>query len=214
MSANAQQEIFSTLDAAYVEELETKFRETTQALYRASGRKIQPLYPWVLVRLLDRQQSYKGVIALPEKQNKVVLEGIVVAIWRPFFKTLRPAIAWKPRSLGPTTMAKEVMLSHVEMKSDLNPGDRVLFQHWAGQPVHGLDDQKYRFVRERDWSETKDGGIMAKVETETNAMEAFAAHLEELSGAYWHLDREELRHACERFLIIDRQAPSVTLSGK
>lgn len=113
----------------------------------AAERTIRCLYPWVLVKVLPKDQMYKGILYLPDapgkdkSQNKPVAEGIVLSTWHPFF-----TVAKKTREnlLGEPV----VVWTQFERKSNLKPGDHILFPHWAGQPAGELDAKEFRLIQE------------------------------------------------------------------
>lgn len=92
---------------------------------------IELLCPQVLVRVLPRDY-YVGNIYIPDtkESNKPVYEGITVRTWRP--KKL------PGKNPG----------DFYEIRSELKPGDHVLFPHFAGQPIPGLNQDRYRSVPE------------------------------------------------------------------
>jgi len=82
-----------------------------------------PKFPWVLVYVLPREQRI-GTLWVPgdaKSQNKVTLEGVVVKLWK---------------------------ADHLKVKSNLEIGDHVLFQHHAGQPFADRSKDDFRVVKE------------------------------------------------------------------
>src|SRR5579864_7112812 len=70
-----------------VASMEEQVQALTEMLYAAHSRRFVPRFPWVFVRVISKEQVYKGVIHLPaSEQNKVNHEGIVLATWKPFDK--------------------------------------------------------------------------------------------------------------------------------
>lgn len=99
--------------------------------YADTGITITPLFPAVLVRVLPPPtKSASGLILFAETttqgNHNPVYEGIV----------LRPYPPKKTVYKG-----KEILLD-----SGLKVGDHICFPHWAGEPVKGLDDDRYRLV--------------------------------------------------------------------
>lgn len=137
-----------------LEKLEQKFSELAREIYEQGERRIRPTWPWVLIRLMPKEQKI-GHIICPEgsgakAQNKPLAEGIVLATWEPHWsRFIRPA--------------KETVDS-VWRESEFEIGDRVLFPSFAGLPVNFLDDRTYRLVRE--WTFDELGGVMCKVHYE------------------------------------------------
>lgn len=189
----------------------------TQWLYRQSNRTFTPCYPWVLVWVLDKEQVTEAGVVLPGfEQNKTVHEGIVVATWKPFTK-----------ELGTGPVNGERVWRTVEKESQFTPGQHILFPHWAGAPLHGFNDKRWRVVKEEEWSESKDGGIFAEVEyspVHTKTGEKLRKILNEIlpkeavdnDGIYDCTGLASLIAATieEQFLIVDKDSKSVTLSGR
>jgi len=134
-----------------VEELEKEFSQLAQEIYQRGERRIYPTWPWVLIRAVPKEQQY-GSLMLPDvegpgKQHKPLLEGIVLATWKPHWSRFR-----KPGV--PTD-------EQIFRESDFKPGDRVLYPHFAGLPVNFLDDKNYRLIRE--WTFDELGGAFGIV---------------------------------------------------
>ena len=160
-----------------------------------SRRLFTPLYPLVFLRVLPLEEERGGII-LPENsaQNKTIHEGVVVCTW-----------AACAKSGG--------------KRSDLTPGDHVLFPHWCGMEIPGFDRAHYRIVKEEGWSLSKDGGIFATVEDlpcEDTPMTVLKRILidecPDLVAMHntlnWIMGRVE-----ESLYLIDRKHSGVTLSG-
>lgn len=133
------------------EVLEEKFGELAQKIYQCGERRIQPTWPWVLIRSVPKEQKF-GALYLPDndgsqKQHKPLLEGIVLCTWLPH---------WSPKKEKNGTVLEQVW-----RQSEFKVGDRILYPHFAGLPVNFLDESKYRLVRE--WTFDPDGGVMCKV---------------------------------------------------
>lgn len=183
----------------------------TQELYKEANRSFRPLYPWVLVRVLEKENVTKSGIILPAiDQSKVINEGIVIATWRPFTK-----------EIGKLDANGNKFTRTIEKRSSMVIGEHVIYPHWAGMPIHGFSDKLYRVVREEDWEESKQGGIFGKVDYEdgddTTPHNVLYQLLHDflLEGGPVASDEEvamlvvKLEH---RFLLVDRQRKSVTLS--
>lgn len=102
-----------------INELEKQLADTCQKIYELGEQRFKPLYPWLLVRVLPKEQKV-GTLWLPEKQNKVLYEGIVLETWG--------------ESKG--------------RKSEVKRGDRVWFPHYEGMPCSYLNENHYRLIRE------------------------------------------------------------------
>lgn len=135
-----------------VEKLEQKFGELAEEIYQAGERRIQPSYPWVLVRVVPKEQKV-GSIFMSEnsgarEQNKPLWEGIVLVTWKPFTETH-------------ISFELDGAKYYKHMESEFKAGDRILFPHHSGLPVNFLDDRRYRLVREVTGDPI--GGAMCKV---------------------------------------------------
>lgn len=110
-----------------------------------------PKFPWVLVHVLPREQRV-GSLWVPgdaKHQNKVTLEGVVVKIWK---------------------------ADHLDIKTELEIGDHVLFQHFAGQPFSNASAEDFRMIKEGftrvvDSEIVDNGHIFAKVNYSTKEVE-------------------------------------------
>ena len=163
-----------------VEERETVLQHVVQELYSVAERIIEPLYPWVLVRIMPKEQQV-GSIFLVEKQNKTFYEGIVLAIWKPFWKEYTGDLKFDMD-------AEDKMFSHrvvnkrVQIKSGVEVGDRIMFMHFEGQPVPYLDELHYRMIHEVETH--PNGGIWGKL------------HLQEDTGLKEKLDKMFKNKTC------------------
>lgn len=141
-------------------QLESELSFIAQQIYEMGERRIQPLWPWLLIRLVPKEQSRNGLV-LPENfgastQNKPLFEGIVLETWKPHWRRIK--------ELGENK-------DHYRM-SDLMIGDRVLFPSFAGVPVHFLDVNNYRLVRE--WTFDANGGVQGIVNYQKDELTRFA----------------------------------------
>jgi len=174
------------------------------------NRMIVPMYPWCLVLVCSKAQKI-GLIHTPDKQNKTVHEGIVLATWSD-----------KVVSRG-TTHQNGVRVERDEvLHSEMNLGDRVLFHHFAGAPVPGWNPDRFRLVKERDWEAQNIGGIFAKLQINEDLTRPLEQLIElvhdatpEEGLAYYDSKMASLLKAQieDRFLVVDRASGSVTLSG-
>jgi co-chaperonin GroES (HSP10) len=180
-----------------VASMEEQVQALTEMLYATHSRRFVPRYPWVFVRVISKEQVYKGVIHLPaSEQNKVNHEGIVLATWKPIVK-YDGELAW-------------------QKCSELKPGDRVLFPHWAGLPiVKEFKDTQYRIVKECEWLQSQEGGIFATVEYPERERSPSHKLREILNSSYCQGNKELIAECIEeQFLLVDRDEQSVTLSGR
>ena len=122
-----------------VESLEKQFSDLAQEIYERGERRIAPSYPWILVRVVPKEQKVGHIImsenAGNKEQNKPLYEAIVLKTWKPF---VQDYCAFEDDSVQ----------YHKQMTSEFIPGDRVLFPHHSGLPINFLDERKYRLVRE------------------------------------------------------------------
>lgn len=161
------------------------------------------MMPNVLVKVLPKEM-FSGNILIPDikSTNKPIYEGIVLRTWLPQI-----------------TYNKEG--DHRWIHSELFIGDHVLFPHFAGQPVPGLDTDVYRSIPE---GINKRGGIVfgnetgvifAKVDYQRPSVEEVVARIcgefENLSD-YFVL--RLLRRLREEFDIVVKVKGSRTLSGR
>jgi co-chaperonin GroES (HSP10) len=118
--------------------LEQEIDELALELFTTHETQFIPTHPWVFVRILPREQLYKGLIVLPDNksQNKPVHEGIVLSTWLPF--THR----WREQHNG------EWIDCEKEIHTDFEIGDHVAYPHWTGMPAPGWDERYYRLVPE------------------------------------------------------------------
>jgi co-chaperonin GroES (HSP10) len=177
--------------------LEVQVNQLMAELY-GRNRKLTPMYPWVFVRTLPKEQKIGSIYTPDSGQNKTVHEGIVLAVWKPFEQR---------KIVG----GKEVA---VPMASNLHPGDHVLFAHWAGLPVVGYSAKNYRIVKEEGWTADKEGGIFATVEYNDSRPAAKLEQLLERVLSDWFETEEIVEEIEKQFLLVDRDGHSVTLSGR
>src|SRR6266702_3318365 len=70
-----------------VGKLEKQLAKLCDRIYGLSveGRRLTPLYPYLLTRVLPKEHITPGGLVLPETdQNKILYEGIVIATWQPY----------------------------------------------------------------------------------------------------------------------------------
>lgn len=138
-----------------VQKLEDKLHKLSQKIYDTGFRRIQTTWPWVLVRVCPKESKIGSlytpgdIFGADMRQHKPLLEGIVLATWKPHWSRFR-----KP--------SEESTIRQVWRESEFEIGDRVLFPHFAGLPVDYLDDKNYRLVRE--WTFDPNGGVMCKID--------------------------------------------------
>jgi co-chaperonin GroES (HSP10) len=199
-----------------VQEQEKALNTLTQELYAASNRTFRPKFPWVFVRVLQReQQTDSGLILPATEQNKTLHEGIVLVTWKPVEFELD--MRRKEESNGVITYHPEPA-AKMRRESELKPGDHVLFPHWAGMPVDGFSEKRYRLVKEIGWHESKDGGICGVVEhspVETKAVAKLKDMIVRMiDKGFMDWDKDLIASIEKQFVVVDRDGQSVTLSGR
>ena len=167
----------------------------TLQLYNESERRFTPRFPLIFVMELARAQEYGSIVLVEGKvQNKPVLEGIVLA-------------TWEPRVIHKKIGSEDVA---IYMESELNVGDHVMFPHWCGVPAPGFS-YRYRLVEE-DFNKSEYGGILGVVEYEQKPQaEMLSEFLALTEGEEFDSFIDKF---LDRFVLIDKNAHSVTLSGK
>lgn len=160
-------------------------------------RKIVPLYPYVLVKLLPKEQKIGRIYAPDVHQNKVLHEGIVLAT----FKEHERSINRKP----------------VLAKPSVKVGDHILFQHFEGIPAdaHLFDRRyytgEYRYVADNPIGGGRNGILAVLEYDQEKDVKVF------LSDIIYGEDREHrdaiVETVMERALVIPKDKGSATLSG-
>jgi co-chaperonin GroES (HSP10) len=162
--------------------------------YQESAVSILPLFPWVLLRVCKKEQERNGIWLPDSIQNKTLHEGIVLSTWQP---------------------CQRIQNGHtINLSSELQRGDHVLFSHFAGVPLEGRGSG-YRLVKECAWAADKEGGIITTVEYK----EQHTGPVEKLGKliADWGAEefaQEILKIVTKHFILVDKNTPSVTLSGR
>jgi co-chaperonin GroES (HSP10) len=172
--------------------IEQRLDAVLEEAYQAFGIYIRPMFPWVLVRLCRKEQKIGGVWLPDSIQNKTLHEGIVLCTWQPCQRIQN----------GYT----------LDLSSELSRGDRVLFHHFAGVPLEGRGSG-YRLVKEVAWAVDKEGGIIAAVEGGELHTRPFETLRSILADPHTSV-HEALRRIDEHFILVDRNATAVTLSGR
>jgi co-chaperonin GroES (HSP10) len=201
-----------TAEKTEVQTLLTELLDRTQELYASTCRTIQPTKGWVLIRVLEREQvTQSGIIVPGIEQNKPLHEGIVLATWEPWIEE---------RTMQDEDGKK--LTKVIQHKSDLKPGDHVLIDHWCGVPVEGDSkiNTKFRLVKEEP--DPNLGSVKAVVEYTDKDNRPH----EILSEMLWEIDPHgqvtDFERLCrlvaakisDKFLLVDRDMQSVTLSGR
>jgi hypothetical protein len=146
-------------------------------MYQQAEKIIEPIYPWILVRIMPKELKV-GSIILPEKQNRIFYEGIVLRTWTPFWRHYSGDLKFDEDKGSGTWVANK----RVWMKSAVEVGDRVIFMHFEGQPYPYLDELHYRMIHEVETH--PNGGIWGKL------------HLREDEGLKEKLDKLFKNKSC------------------
>jgi hypothetical protein len=128
-------------------------------MYQQAEKIIEPIYPWVLVRIMPKELKV-GSIILPEKQNRIFYEGIVLRTWAPFWRIYTGDLKFDEEDANLVDSTR-VINKRVQMKSSVEVGDRVIFMHFEGQPYPYLDELHYRMIHEVETH--PNGGIWGKL---------------------------------------------------
>jgi co-chaperonin GroES (HSP10) len=161
---------------------------------RESNISVQPCFPWVLLRVCKKEQERNGLWLPDSTQNKTLHEGIVLSTWQPCQRV----------QSGYT----------INLSSELRPGNHVLFNHFAGVPLEGRSSG-YRLVKECNFAVAEEGGIIATVEYQ-ELYSSPTAKLRALldQNQEWAFHDTLIEKITERFILVDRDTPSVTISGR
>ncbi len=173
-----------------------KIDEAVLDEYAQSDKRIIPVFPWVLVRTLKREHQV-GLVITPERQNKPMIEGIVVEVWRE-----PPARFYNVNS---SRWEKPELY-----ESELHIGDHVLFQYSAGMPAWGYDPGEWRLVKECNWEKNNEGGIVAVIREDDDISDQLRQMVQESHTAS---GPELAELIMDRYILIEKDKPSITLSG-
>jgi len=110
-----------------------------QKVYAETERYIEPMPPFIFVRTLPRATITSSGIILPEKQNKPNIEGIVLAVYKPFWE--------KVEKVTENGVKSDISVYN---ECDIKVGDHVVLPHHCGLPDSFLDEREYRLIREDD----------------------------------------------------------------
>lgn len=126
-----------------------RISELVAEAYGGHDLVVTPRYPQVLVKVLPRTTVSSGGIVLPEKQNKIMIEAVVLETYAPFTKFTEKTF---DANAGERFKEKEHVTSMFRV------GDHVLFRHHLGTPVPQLDagTGEYRIVNENEIDGTLD----------------------------------------------------------
>ena len=159
------------------------------------NRRFTPMYPWVFVRVLNREWKTPGGIVLPgPTQNKLVAEGIVLA-------TYVPGERW----IGRRSPRK------VQVECPVKVGDHIGFNHFAGVPIEGYDRERYRVVMANDFDPVNQGGVLFTIDyddQDTSPQQKLRTTLFDMGVPIVTIDA-----VLQKYILVDKDACSITLSG-
>jgi len=124
-----------------------KLRKLAQQYFESFCPRVKPLFPWVLLYVLPKEQKTDGGLWMPDldgqkKQHKATLEGIVLRTWDDggFVRHL----------LNADGKSKSFVIA-----TEFSPGDVVAFPHWAGWPPDPEHSRDFRMVKEYETETSK-----------------------------------------------------------
>jgi chaperonin GroES len=104
--------------------------------------KIRPLHDWAVVRQSAGEEKTAGGLYIPDTAKEKPEEGEVVAIGDGRWKE-KDEDTYKSRSKKKSTDEK------IFVKTTLKPGDRILYEKYAGSKVT-VNDEEMVMVREEN----------------------------------------------------------------
>ena len=102
--------------------------------------KIRPLHDWAVVRQSSGEEKTSGGLYIPDSAKEKPQEGEVIAIGEGRYKYKDED---KPRSKTKKDDEK------IFVKTSLKPGDKILYERYAGSKVT-LNDEEFVMVREEN----------------------------------------------------------------
>jgi chaperonin GroES len=101
---------------------------------------LKPLHDWALIRPSSAQETTKGGLIIPDTAKEKPQEGVVLAIGEGRYT--------EPDEPG-SHRSKKSTKEKVFVKTTLKPGDRVIYEKYAGRKIE-LDGEELVLVREED----------------------------------------------------------------
>ena len=105
--------------------------------------KIRPLHDWALIRPSDSEERTAGGLYIPDTAKEKPARGEVVAIGEGRWKD-KDEDNYRSRS-----KSKKHDEEKIFVKTTLKPGDRVLYEKYAGSKVT-VNDEELVMVREEN----------------------------------------------------------------
>ena len=103
--------------------------------------KIRPLYDRIVIQRLEEKETVRGSIIIPDSAKEKPQEGEVIAIGEGRWKSKDDDY----RSSKKKTAAED----KIYVKTTLKPGDKVLYERYAGSKVT-IDNEDFVMVREEN----------------------------------------------------------------
>jgi len=101
---------------------------------------LRPLHDWALVRPATANERTAGGLIIPDTAKEKPQEGVILAIGEGRFK--------EPDDHG-ARRGKESSKEKTFVKTTLKPGDRIIYEKYAGRKVE-LNGEELVLVREED----------------------------------------------------------------
>jgi chaperonin GroES len=130
----------------------------TSIFIRRNAMKLKPMNDWAVIRTSDAAEKSAGGLFIPDSAKEKPQEGVVEAIGPGAFEEEKFG-----KKKDPTKKRKFI-------PSTVKPGDRVLYERYAGQ-TYTVDGEDVVLVRERDILGilTGDGSKPIQIEATTSA---------------------------------------------
>ncbi len=103
--------------------------------------KIRPLHDWAVVRQSSGEEKTAGGLYIPDSAKEKPEEGEVIAIGEGRYKSKDED---KPRA-----KSKKADEEKVFVKTTLKPGDKILYEKYAGSKVT-INGEEFVMVREEN----------------------------------------------------------------
>lgn len=204
--------------------VQDQLKKLVDEMARSADVTVTPRAPLVLVYALPKG-SAQGLIILPDQQNKPIHEGIVLKVYKPYYKAIMRA-----EEIGTPHKADDIQ-EMIEICPSVEVGDHVLFPHASGVPCWPLNKNEvsglsthgdFRFIRD-DITEPGGmlyGGIIGVIERSTNDVRKELMRILKRRQDSFLSDQDPkmlvklVNELQDNFVIIDRTLRPLTTSGK